>query len=137
MWPSYHGPWPFQHNIFGLVWWDDEIQLQESSDSILLSIVCMLQLFLFIDPRWDIHRQMTSDPLSLERMTELPEYPCSHPFKSRSQNRMSEVNSGSITLAMACKFCLLPIVITLSILIPFCLSPHSPLPFICLLSSHT
>lgn len=84
----------------------------------------MLQLFLFIDPGWDIHRQMTSDLLSLDRMTELPEYPCSHPSKSRSQNRMPEVNSCSIPLAMACKFLFAPycnhsLYLHLS---PFCLS---------------
>lgn len=47
-----------------------------------------LQLFLFIDPEWDIHRKMTSGLFSLDKIKVLPEYPCSHPSKSRSLNKM-------------------------------------------------
>lgn len=96
-WTLAFSAWHLWAGVVG--WWNPTPRVQ---DSILLSIVCVL--FLSIDPRWDIHRQMTSDLLSLDGMTELPEYPCSHPSKSRSQNRMPEVNSGSIALARACKF---------------------------------
>lgn len=47
-----------------------------------------LQLFLFIDPGWDIHRKMTPGLFSLDKIKVLPKYPCSHPSKSRSQNKM-------------------------------------------------
>lgn len=47
-----------------------------------------LQLFLFIDPGWDIHQKMTSGLFSLDKIKGLPEYPYSHPSKSRSQNKM-------------------------------------------------
>lgn len=74
------------------------------SDSILLLIVCVLQLFLFIDLGWDIHPQMTSDLFSSYRMTELPYVsPCTALIHLQLGHRTEcpEINSVSVPVAMA------------------------------------